>query len=251
MRRKNKGRRRNHVYDDHRNGSNDHNHNSNGNGRYAVFTPKFEFRKIFVEAQSDGQDEYLDSIEDNKLTICTGPAGTGKTLIAVASAINMLYDDANMDHIVIVRPAITACDEKLGFLPGNIDAKMGPFMLPILYNLSRVVGKEYYSLLMKNDIIKVIPLAYMRGLTLDNCVAILDEAQNTTPEQMKMFLTRIGEDCKVIVEGDEGQTDIKSANGLADSIQRLEGMEGVGLIRLCQEDIVRSSFVARIVERYK
>lgn len=223
----------------------------NNDGGYTSYANEFEFRKVHIEPQSDGQEDYLDSIEDNKLTICTGPAGTGKTLIAVASAIRMLRENTAFDHIVIVRPAVTACDEKLGYLPGDMDEKMSPFMLPVLYNLSRVVGKEYYHLLMKNEIIKVIPLAYMRGLTLNNCIAILDEAQNTTPEQMKMFLTRIGEDCRVIVEGDEGQTDIKVANGLADAIDRLTDMEDVGIIRLDQVDIVRSDFVARIVERYK
>jgi len=244
MRRRNKNRRRDRRVRDHRN-------EPDSSKGYTSYATELEFRKIHIDPQSDGQDEYLDSIENNKLTICTGPAGTGKTLIAVASACRMLREDADYDHIVIVRPAVTACDEKLGYLPGDMDEKMGPFMLPVLYNLSKVVGKEYYSLLMKNDIIKVIPLAYMRGLTLDNCIAILDEAQNTTPEQMKMFLTRIGEDCKVIVEGDEGQTDIRSANGLVDAIDRFADMSGVGLIRLDQSDIVRSEFVARIVERYK
>jgi phosphate starvation-inducible PhoH-like protein len=235
-----------------------HRHRSdNGNGRngrndgYTSYSNDFEFRKVHIEAKSDGQDDYLDSIENNKLTVCSGPAGTGKTLIAVATAVKMLREGTDYDHIVIVRPAVTACDEKLGYLPGDMDAKMGPFMLPVLYNLSKVVGKEYFSLLIRNEIIKIIPLAYMRGLTLDNCVTILDEAQNTTPEQMKMFLTRIGEDCKVIVEGDEDQTDIRTANGLADIMARLKDMDDVGVIRLDKEDIVRSDFVANIVERYQ
>ena len=238
MRKKRRGRQRNRISE----------YNGNGTG---TETDQLEHRKVRIEPKSIGQRNYLNSIENNKLTICYGPAGTGKTIIAVASAVKFLRENDRYDHIVIVRPAVTACDEKLGYLPGDADAKMGPFMMPILYNLSKIVGKEYYHLLIKHDAIKIIPLAFMRGLTLDNCVAILDEAQNTTPEQMKMFLTRIGEDCKVIVEGDPSQTDIRQENGLVDALNRLTKMRDVGIVELDRSEIVRSGFVSQIVERYE
>ncbi len=171
-------------------------------------------------------------------------------MIAATQAAKSLKENSHCDHIVIVRPAVTACNEKLGFLPGSLNAKMEPFTMPVLYNLSKVVGVEYFKLLMKNDVIKVIPLAYMRGLTLDNCVVLFDEAQNSTVEQMKMFLTRLGERCKVIIEGDEDQSDIHGVNGLTDAIERLDDMKDVGIIELDRSDVVRSNFVANVLERY-
>jgi phosphate starvation-inducible PhoH-like protein len=208
-------------------------------------------RRVYVEPKTEGQRIYLSSIHKNKLTVCDGPAGCGKTLLAAASAVKLLNDNTQYDHIVIVRPAITACNERIGFLPGNIDDKMEPFTMPVLYSLSKVVGREYFQLLMKNEVIKVIPMAFMRGLTLENCVVLLDEAQNTTPEQMKMFLTRIGENCKVIVEGDETQSDIKRENGLKDALDRLENMSDVGVVIMEISDVLRSSFVSHILERYE
>ena len=212
--------------------------------------PSFSFRKVHIEPKSKGQKFYLSSINRNKLTICYGPAGTGKTLLAAAAAAKSLKENAHHDHIVIVRPAVTACNEKLGFLPGSLNAKMEPFTMPVLYSLSKIVGAEYFKLLMRNDIIKVVPLAYMRGLTLDNCVVLFDEAQNSTVEQMKMFLTRLGERCKVIIEGDEDQSDIHGLNGLTDAIERLDDMKDVGIVELDRSDVIRSNFVANVLERY-
>lgn len=209
-----------------------------------------EFRRPFIEPKSEGQQLYWDSIMANKLTICDGPAGCGKTLLAAAAAIKLLKDKSNYDHIIIVRPAVTACNEKLGYLPGSLEDKMEPFTMPVLYSLSKVVGKEHFHLLTRGEMIKVIPLAYMRGLTLDNCIVIFDEAQNSTPEQMKMFLTRLGENCKVIVEGDEEQSDINGLNGLSDSIDKLEELDNVGIIQMERSDVVRSKFVVDVLERY-
>lgn len=213
---------------------------------------KFSFKRAHIEHKSIGQREYLMSIRQNKLTICDGPAGCGKTILAAASAANILSENYHIyDHIVIVRPAVTACNEKLGYLPGTLENKMEPFTMPVLYSLSKVVGREYFNGLMRSDVIKVIPLAYMRGLTLDSCIVIFDEAQNSTPEQMKMFLTRLGEKCKVIVEGDQEQSDIRGINGLADAVNRLDKMKDVGIVEMDRSDVVRSNFVQEVLARYE
>lgn len=202
-----------------------------------------------VGPRTEGQREYMRSIRENKLTLCTGPAGTGKTLIAAALAYQ-LVKEGDFDQIIIARPAIPACNEKLGFLPGGVDDKMGPYTIPVLYNLSKLVPESNFKNFVRHCV-KVVPMAFMRGMTFDNCVIILDEAQNTSCEQMKMFLTRLGEDCKAIVEGDEDQTDIRRKNGLTDAIDRCDGVEDVGIVEMDESDIVRSDFVARILERYK
>jgi phosphate starvation-inducible PhoH-like protein len=222
--------------------------NNNGTQESA---PRFTLKRTHIEPKSIGQRNYLLSIKQNKLTVCDGPAGCGKTLLAAASASNLMHENSHVyDHIVIVRPAVTACNEKLGYLPGSLESKMEPFTMPVLYSLSKVVGRDQFMHFMKSDIIKVIPLAYMRGLTLDNCIVIFDEAQNSTPEQMKMFLTRLGEDCKVIIEGDVEQSDIRQKNGLSDALERLDKMRDVGVIELDRSDVVRSGFVREVLERY-
>ena len=235
--------------------SNGQNGNSNGsgNGHESMSrTSRQSLKRAHIETKSIGQRNYLMSIRNNKLTVCDGPAGCGKTLLAAASAANFLFESSHLyDHIVIVRPAVTACNEKLGFLPGSLEKKMEPFTMPVLYSLSKVVGRETFQHFMRSDVIRVIPLAYMRGLTLDNCVVIFDEAQNSTPDQMKMFLTRLGENCKVIIEGDEDQSDISGVNGLVDAIERLDKMEDVGIIEMDRSDVVRSNFVSAVLERYE
>lgn len=214
--------------------------------------PRFNLKRTHIEPKTIGQRDYLVSIQKNKLTICDGPAGCGKTLLAAASASNMMFENQHLyDHIVIVRPAVTACNEKLGFLPGSLESKMEPFTMPVLYSLSKVIGRDRFVHFLKSDIVKVIPLAYMRGLTLENCIVIFDEAQNSTPEQMKMFLTRLGENCKVIVEGDQEQSDIRQLNGLADAIARLDKMRDVGIVEMDRSDVVRSGFVQAVLERYE
>lgn len=202
-----------------------------------------------LQPKTIGQRDYMQSIKDNKLTICTGPAGTGKTIIAAAMAVKYVKEGLYND-IVIVRPAVTACDEEIGFLPGDVDEKMGPFMLPVIHNIGKVLKQSEFNQFIEFKV-KIMPLAFMRGITLDNCVVILDEAQNTQPSQMKMFLTRLGENCKAIVEGDEDQTDIEFKNGLEDCVDRLSNMEDVGIIRMDNSDIVRSTFVSQVLQRYK
>lgn len=204
---------------------------------------------VTITPKTIGQRDYLNSIRKNKLTVCTGPAGTGKTIIAAAMAINYVVDGI-YDQIVIVRPAVTACNEKIGFLPGGIDDKMGPFMMPLLYNMEKLMKPEEFRTFSRCKV-KIIPMAFMRGITLDNCVVILDEAQNTKPDQMKMFLTRFGENCKAIVEGDEDQTDIESKNGLTDAVNRLGLLQDVGIVKMDESDIIRSNFTARVLEKYK
>jgi phosphate starvation-inducible PhoH-like protein len=235
--------------------------NNNGNGNGACLAEVSHFNRngngngngnkaIWLEAKSDGQEKFITSINHNKLTICTGPAGTGKTYVSAAMTARLLRDTTDYDHIMVVRPAVEACNERLGFLPGNIDKKMAPYAMPVLYNLSKVVGKRQFIHMKQSGVIQVMPLAFMRGLTLDHCLVILDEAQNTTPDQMKMFLTRIGENCKVIVEGDTSQSDIRGLNGLSDASERLEGMRDVGIVSMGADEVIRSRFVSDLMERY-
>jgi len=180
-------------------------------------------------------------------------AGTGKTLIAIHAAID-LYEKQEYEKIFIVRPAIEACGEKIGFLPGGIGDKMKPLVAPIYDNLRVFIKDEgFISALTVGEpsVIEVIPMAFLRGRTLNNCVVILDEAQNTTPAQMKLFLTRIGHNCKVIIEGDSTQSDLDFRNGLDDIIDKgIGAVEGVGTVELGESDIARSKLVGRILRMY-
>lgn len=202
-----------------------------------------------VAPRTHGQKDYIQSIRENKLTLCSGPAGTGKTLIAASQAYQMVKE-GDYDQIIIVRPAVPACKEKIGFLPGGVEEKMNPFTVPVLYNLAKLIPQNDYKQFIKTRV-QVVPMAFMRGITFENCVIILDEAQNTNRDQMKMFLTRLGEECKAIVEGDEDQTDISHLNGLSDALDRFDGLPNIGIVEMDESDIVRSTFVARILERYK
>lgn len=210
-------------------------------------------RRIPLVPATPNQREYVDSIRDNEVTICNGLAGTGKTLIAIHAAVELL-EKGLYERIIIVRPAVEACGEKIGFLPGGINDKMKPLVAPIIDNLRVFIKDEgYISTLMAPEEMKVevIPLAFMRGRTLNNCVAILDEAQNTSPEQMKLFLTRIGHNCKAIIEGDESQSDLDIKNGLEDIIDRsLDTIEGIGYVELGHKDIMRSAIVGKILSKY-
>lgn len=212
-------------------------------------------KRIQLTPATPNQREYITSIKQNEITICRGLAGTGKTLIAIHAAVE-LYESGQHDRIVVVRPAIEACGEKIGFLPGGIGDKMRPLVAPIVDNLRVFIRDEgYITSLMgsgEGSVIEVIPLAFMRGRTLNNCVVILDEAQNTTPEQMKLFLTRAGRNCKMIIEGDPTQSDLQFKNGLNDIVDRhIHTIDGIGLVELGAEDIVRSAVIARILEKYE
>ncbi|MDB4743226.1 PhoH family protein [Planctomicrobium sp.] len=209
----------------------------------------FEKAKL-VQPRSIGQKLYIDKIRKKDLIFCKGPAGCGKTYLAVAMAVNALRSE-KVRRIVLVRPAVEA-GEKLGFLPGDMMAKVNPYLRPLLDAMNDMLNFEQVGLYMENDVVEIAPLAFMRGRTLNDTFVILDEAQNTTVTQMKMFLTRMGEGSKIVVTGDTTQTDLASdvRSGLDDAIRRLSKIEGVGVVELTGEDIVRHRLVREIVEAY-
>jgi len=203
-----------------------------------------------IHPRSPGQAEYVRAIRDHDLVFCTGPAGCGKTYLAVAMAVNALRIE-QVRKIVLVRPAVEA-GEKLGFLPGDMLAKVNPFLRPLLDALSDILSFGQVKRYMENDIIEIAPLAFMRGRTLNDTFIILDEAQNTTTTQMKMFLTRMGTNSKIVVTGDVTQVDLPAhvSCGLTDAIDRLHAIDGVEIVELTAQDIVRHRLVGEIVRAY-
>ena len=203
-----------------------------------------------VRAKTPNQQVYLDTIRDNDLCFGIGPAGTGKTYLAVAAAVHLLRAE-RVRKVILCRPAVEA-GERLGFLPGDLQAKVNPYLRPLLDALHDMMDFATIKRFMFNDVVEVIPLAYMRGRTLNNAAIILDEAQNTTRGQMQMFLTRMGHRSKMIVTGDVTQIDLPepAESGLIDAARRLRRVRGIGMVQLGQEDIVRHSLVQRIVEAY-
>ncbi len=204
-----------------------------------------------VKPKTLGQKEYVDAIRDNMITFGVGPAGTGKTYLAMAMAITA-FRQQEVQRIILTRPAIEA-GEKLGFLPGDLQSKVDPYMRPVYDALYSIMGAEQYQSNSEKGLIEVAPLAYMRGRTLDNSYIILDEAQNTTPAQMKMFLTRIGFGSKVVVTGDLTQKDLEEGkkSGLEDAMRVLRNVEGIEFIELTSADVVRHPLVQRIVNAYE
>jgi len=204
-----------------------------------------------IKFRNRNQKRFYDMIEKKDITFCTGPAGCGKTYLSVHYALKALADkDTPYDGIVIVKPLVEADGEKLGFLPGDVEEKTEPFMMSFYYNMEQLVGKQVLGILRQEEIVKVIPMAYMRGLTLSNKIVILDETQNATPAQIKMFLTRLGENSKYIIAGDLEQTDKRGVNGLDDSIRRFAGIRGVGLSMFTAKDIVRHKLISKLLARY-
>src|SRR5262249_52407068 len=205
----------------------------------------------YARPRTDGQGRYVRAMRDNDLTICVGPAGTGKTWLAVAMAVSMLRSQ-QIKKIVLVRPAVEA-GERLGFLPGDILAKVNPYLRPLFDALNDMMEPEQVKRYMENDIIEIVPLAYMRGRTLNQSVIILDEGQNSTLPQMKMFLTRMGNGSKIIVTGDITQVDLPRhmRSGLIDAVHRLRDMEQIAIIYLNESDIVRHPLVQKIVRAYE
>lgn len=203
-----------------------------------------------VRPKSAGQDHYLNAIESNDLVLCVGPAGSGKTYLAVAMAIHAMRTE-QVRRIVLVRPAVEA-GEKLGFLPGDMLAKVNPYLRPLLDALNDMLDYEQVQRYMAKDMIEIVPLAFMRGRTLNDTFIILDEGQNTTVTQMKMFLTRMGAGSRIVVTGDTTQLDLPEnvSSGLTDAAERLAEIDGVAVVHLGREDIVRHRLVREIVHAY-
>ena len=203
-----------------------------------------------IGPRTEGQARYVEAIRRNDLVFCRGPAGCGKTYLAVAMALNAMRNE-RVRKIVLVRPAVEA-GERLGFLPGDMLAKVNPFLRPLLDALSDILSYEQVKRYMEADAIEIIPLAFMRGRTLNDTFIILDEGQNTTITQMKMFLTRMGEGSKIVVTGDVTQTDLPPhvPSGMSDAAERLAGIEGVAVVDLTGRDIVRHRLVREIVRAY-
>lgn len=203
-----------------------------------------------IKPKTDGQKFYIDSIFKHDLTFCLGPAGTGKTYLAVAAAASMLKA-GTIKRIVLARPAVEA-GERLGFLPGDLQAKVNPYLRPLFDALHDMMDFEQVKRFMLNDVIEIAPLAFMRGRTLNESAIILDEAQNTTPSQMLMALTRLGNHSKMIVTGDPTQIDLEDdqPSGLIDAVERLAGIRQIAIVELKKSDIVRHRLVQSIVNAY-
>ena len=202
---------------------------------------------------SDNQKEYYDILVNNQITICSGPAGVGKSYISMRAAVDLLMDPNNAyEKIIIVRPAVEA-EEKLGSLPGNLEEKLDPYIFPSYYLLNKIIGKEAREKLKESEIIEVFALAYMRGMNIDNSILIFEEAQNATPNQMKLLLTRIGFNSKFFISGDLEQTDRykdKKQSGLYDALQRFNNINDVGVYDFRNAKNVRNPLISKILEKY-
>ncbi len=215
-------------------------------GAVDVFLPS-----AMIAPRGEGQKRYVDAIYHHDLTCCVGPAGTGKTYLAVAVAVSLLKQH-KIKRIILARPAVEA-GEKLGYLPGDMQAKVNPYLRPLFDAMHDMMTYDQFRRFVQSDVVEVVPLAFMRGRTLNHSVIILDEAQNATASQMLMFLTRLGEGSRMVVTGDDSQSDLGKGgeSGLRDAIRKLQGIEGVAVVRLSEEDIVRHPLVQRVVKAYE
>lgn len=204
-----------------------------------------------IKPKTLGQKAYIENIEKNIVNLGIGPAGTGKTYLAVACAVTA-FKNKEVSRIILTRPAIEA-GEKLGFLPGDLQSKIDPYLRPLYDALFDCLGSDTFTKYSEKGLIEVAPLAYMRGRTLDDCFVILDEAQNTTPEQMKMFLTRIGFNTKAVITGDITQTDLPfgKKSGLKEAVSILKNIEGISITMLSHKDVVRHPLVQKIILAYE
>jgi phosphate starvation-inducible PhoH-like protein len=202
---------------------------------------------------SDNQKEYYDILVSSEITICSGPAGVGKSYISMKAAVDLLMDPNNSyEKIIIVRPAVEA-EEKLGSLPGNLEEKLDPYIFPSYYLLNKIIGKEAREKLKEAEIIEVFALAYMRGMNIDNSILIFEESQNSTPNQMKLLLTRIGFNSKFFISGDLEQTDRykdKKQSGLYDALQRFKNVQSIGVYDFKNAKNVRNPLIGKILEKY-
>ena len=207
-------------------------------------------RKVFepIQALTKAQGAYINAILDNVITFGIGPAGTGKSYVVAGLAADMLREK-KIDRILLTRPGVEA-GEKFGFIPGELEEKYAPYIEPFREIFNERLGRSQVDYLIKHKRICAMPIAFMRGRTFKNCWAILDEAQNTTPGQMKLFLTRIGDNCKVIIDGDIEQKDIPTQSGLSDAVSRLKHTRKVGIVEFTVEDVVRSGIVKDIIKAY-
>lgn len=203
---------------------------------------------------SDNQKLYYDLLKKNQITICSGPAGVGKSYIAMKAAIDILADPQSpYEKIIIVRPAVEA-EEKLGALPGNVEEKLDPYIFPSYYLMNKIIGKEAREKLKEIDVIEVFALAYMRGMNIDNSILIFEEAQNSTPNQMKLLLTRIGFNSKFFISGDLEQTDRykdKTHTGLYDALKKFKDLDDVGIFEFNSKDVVRNPLIGKLLKRYE
>jgi phosphate starvation-inducible PhoH-like protein len=203
---------------------------------------------------SESQKEYYNKLQEAQITICSGPAGVGKSYIAMKAAIDLLVDPSTpYEKIIIVRPAVEA-EEKLGSLPGNVEEKLDPYIFPTYYLLNKIIGKDAREKLKEMEVIEVFALAYMRGMNIDNSILIFEEAQNSTPNQMKLLLTRIGFNSKFFISGDLEQTDRykdKTHSGLYDAINRFNNVKQIMCHEFSQGDVVRNPLITKILEKYE
>ena len=202
---------------------------------------------------TENQKEYYNILVSNQITSCSGPAGVGKSYIALKAAVDLLMENDNgYEKIIIVRPAVEA-EEKLGALPGNLEEKLDPYIFPSYYLLNKIIGKDAREKLKELEVIEVFALAYMRGMNIDNSILIFEEAQNSTPNQMKLLLTRIGSNSKFFISGDLEQTDRykdKKQSGLYDAITRFNFINDIGTFEFNEKDVVRNPLISKILKKY-
>ena len=203
---------------------------------------------------SDNQKKYYEILTNSQITICSGPAGVGKSYIAMKAAVDLLSDPKSpYEKIIIVRPAVEA-EEKLGSLPGGLEEKLDPYIFPSYYLLNKIIGKESREKLKEIEVIEVFALAYMRGMNIDNSILIFEEAQNSSPNQMKLLLTRIGFNSKFLISCDLEQTDRyknKTLSGLYDAVNKFQDIEDVGVFEFHRDDIVRNPLISKILKKYE
>ena len=228
-------------------------------GEIKTFSKKDFINSIIKKKQknkflTENQEVYYNLLRNNQITICSGPAGVGKSYIAMKAAVDLLMDTNNAyEKLVIVRPAVEA-EEKLGSLPGNLEEKLDPYIFPSYYLLNKIIGKEAREKLKDAEIIEVFALAYMRGMNIDNTILIFEESQNSSPNQMKLLLTRIGFNSKFFISGDIEQTDRykdKKQSGLYDAIQKFKNVNDMGVFEFSDDDIVRNPLISKILKKYE